>query len=93
MPTQKRHNRTVKYPGVYFIWGTHRVTGKPEKIFYIDYYNKDGKRVQEKAGSAIRSGDDGREGCNKKRNNCAWPARNCPIRLKKGSAEEAKKGR
>jgi len=47
MPTQKRH--TTKYPGVHFIMGRHVVTGKPERIYYIDY-RKDGKRIQEKAG-------------------------------------------
>ena len=35
MPAQKR-NKT-DYAGVYFIWGTHRVSRKPEKIFYITY--------------------------------------------------------
>ncbi len=47
MPAQKR-NKT-DYVGVYFIWGTHRVTGKPEKIFYITY-RKNGKLISEKAG-------------------------------------------
>lgn len=51
MPAQKRHQ--TGRTGVYFIWGTHRVTGKPEKIFYIDYH-KDGKRIQEKAGRASK---------------------------------------
>ncbi|BBO82464.1 integrase [Desulfosarcina ovata subsp. sediminis] len=49
MPAQKRH--PTKYPGVYFIIGTAVATGKPDKIFYIDY-RKDGKRIQEKAGRA-----------------------------------------
>jgi hypothetical protein len=49
MPAQKLH-KTGRI-GVYFIWGTHRVTGKPEKIYYIDY-RRDGKRIQEKAGRA-----------------------------------------
>ena len=49
MPAQKRHK--AGYAGVYFIWGTHRVTGKPEKIFYITY-RKDGKLISEKAGRA-----------------------------------------
>lgn len=47
MPSQKRHK--TSYAGVYFIWGTHRVTEKPEKIFYITY-RKDGKLISEKAG-------------------------------------------
>jgi integrase len=47
MPAQKRHK--TDYLGVYFIWGTHRVTGKPEKIFYITY-RKGGKLISEKAG-------------------------------------------
>jgi len=49
MPAQKRHK--AGYAGVYFIWGTHRVTGKPEKIFYITY-RKEGKLISEKAGRA-----------------------------------------
>jgi len=49
MPAQKRHQ--TKYPGVYFIRGTSIATGKPERIYYIDY-RKDGKRIQEKAGRA-----------------------------------------
>jgi integrase len=47
MPAQKRH--PTKYPGVYYIIGTSVATGKPDKIYYIDY-RKDGKRIQEKAG-------------------------------------------
>jgi integrase len=47
MPAQKRHK--TKYPGVCYIIGRHVVTGKPERIYYIDY-RKDGKRIQEKAG-------------------------------------------
>jgi integrase len=39
----------TKYPGVTYIIGTTN-TGKPEKIFYIRYYNKEGKRIEEKAG-------------------------------------------
>jgi len=39
---------------VYFIWGNNRITGKPEKIFYITY-RKDGKLISEKAG---RAGED-----------------------------------
>jgi integrase len=49
MPAQKRHK--TGYAGVYFIWGKHIVTGKPEKIFYITY-RKDGKLISEKAGRA-----------------------------------------
>jgi integrase len=49
MPAQKRHK--TGRTGVYFIWGTHRVTGKPEKIFYITY-RKGGKLISEKAGRA-----------------------------------------
>ncbi len=47
MPAQRRHK--TDYAGVYFIWGTHRVTGKPEKIFYITY-RKDGRLISEKIG-------------------------------------------
>ena len=45
MPAQKR-NKTA-YAGVYFIWGTHRVSRKPEKIYYITYRKK-GKLIDEK---------------------------------------------
>lgn len=41
-------NKT-KYPGVYFIYGNHPATGKPEKVFYIRY-RRDGKQVEEKVG-------------------------------------------
>jgi integrase len=47
MPAQKRIK--TDYPGVYYIMGKAIATGKPEKIYYIDY-RKDGKRIQEKAG-------------------------------------------
>ena len=47
MPAQKR-NKT-DYAGVYFILGTHRVSGKPEKIFYATY-RKNGKLIDEKIG-------------------------------------------
>ena len=47
MPAQKRHK--TDYAGVYFIWGTHRVSGKPEKIFYANY-RKAGKLIDEKIG-------------------------------------------
>lgn len=43
----QRH--ATDYPGVYFRWGTHRGTGKPEKIFYICYW-RDGRKIEEKAG-------------------------------------------
>ena len=47
VPAQERFK--TDYPGVYYIMGTAIATGKPEKIYYIDY-RKDGKRIQEKAG-------------------------------------------
>ena len=40
-------------PGVYFIMGTSRATGKPERIFYISYY-RNGKRHFEKAGRQVQ---------------------------------------
>jgi len=45
--TFKRH--ATEYKGVYFRWGTHRATGKPERIFYISYW-RNGKRIEEVAG-------------------------------------------
>lgn len=47
MPAQKRFK--TKYPGVFYIKGTAVGSGKPERIYYIDY-RKDGKRIQERAG-------------------------------------------
>ena len=49
MPAQKRHK--TNYAGVYFILGTHRVSRKPEKIYYITY-RKNGKAIDEKIGRA-----------------------------------------
>jgi len=49
MPAQKRHK--TDYAGVYFIRGTHRVSRKPEKIFYVTY-RKNGKLIDEKIGRA-----------------------------------------
>lgn len=47
MATFERH--PTKFPGVYFRWGTHRGTGKPERIFYIAYW-RGGKKIEEKTG-------------------------------------------
>ncbi|MFC1511620.1 tyrosine-type recombinase/integrase [Candidatus Latescibacterota bacterium] len=47
MPRQKRFK--TRYPGVFYIEGTHSAIGKTEKIFYIRY-RKDNKMVEEKAG-------------------------------------------
>ena len=44
---KKRHSTGTK--GVFYRWGTHRATGKPEKIFVISYY-RDGKRIEEIVG-------------------------------------------
>ena len=43
--------KSTDYPGVYYITGTN-AKGKPEKIFYISYYDPTGKRHYEKAGRA-----------------------------------------
>ena len=52
MPAQERF--TTDYPGVYYIIGKAVATGKPERIYYIDY-RKDGKRIQEKAGRQFQN--------------------------------------
>ena len=52
MPVQQRFK--TEYPGVYYIIGKAVATGKPEKIYYIDY-RKDGKRIQEKAGRQVQN--------------------------------------
>ena len=49
MPAQKTYK--TDYAGVYFIIGTHRVSHKPEKIFY-GLYRKNGKLINEKLGRA-----------------------------------------
>jgi integrase len=53
MPRQKRHK--THYPGVYYIIGTAARTGKPERIFYIQYRNHEGKLIEEKAGRQIQN--------------------------------------
>ena len=52
MPAQKRIK--TDYPGVFYIMGKAVGTGKPERIYYIDYY-KDGERIQEKAGRQFQN--------------------------------------
>jgi integrase len=51
MPRKERFK--TGYPGVYYVEGTNKVNGKPEKIYYIIYRN-DGKLVEEKAGRQKR---------------------------------------
>jgi len=46
----KKRNNT-DYPGVYFIMGTSKTSGKTERIYYINY-RLNGKRIEEKAGRA-----------------------------------------
>lgn len=43
----------TQYAGVFYYESIAKDTGKPEKIFYINYY-KDGKQVEEKAGRQYR---------------------------------------
>lgn len=47
MPKQERIKTT--YPGVYYIQGISKASGKPERLFYITY-RKEGKQIEEKAG-------------------------------------------
>jgi len=49
MPSMERFK--TDYVGVYYVMGTSITTGKPEKIFYIQY-RRNGKLVEEKAGRA-----------------------------------------
>lgn len=51
MPRQERHK--TQYPGVYYIEGTSKATGKPERIYYIMYY-RNGRKIEEKAGFQYR---------------------------------------
>jgi integrase len=51
--TFERH--ATDYPGVYFRWGTHRGTGKREKIYYIAYH-RNGKKIEEKVGREKANG-------------------------------------
>lgn len=53
MPAQQRYK--TDYPGVTYIIGKSIATGKPEKIYYIDY-RQGGKRIQEKAGRQVEEG-------------------------------------
>jgi len=48
MPTMKRTE--TDYIGVYVRNSTDPATGKPEKVYYIIYRNRDGKWIEEKAG-------------------------------------------
>jgi len=52
MPSLKRFK--TKYPGVYYVDGTAKGTGKPERIFYIRYWKND-KQVEEKAGRQFQN--------------------------------------
>ncbi len=47
MPAKKRIR--TSYPGVYYISGKSKKSGKPERIYYIRY-RKDGKLIEEKTG-------------------------------------------
>ena len=47
MPKQRRYK--TGYPGVFYVMGSHVVTGQPERIYYIRY-RRDGKMVEEKVG-------------------------------------------
>ena len=47
MPKQERHK--TDYPGVFYVMGTHVVSGMPERIYYIRY-RRDGRMVEEKVG-------------------------------------------
>ncbi|BDQ33596.1 tyrosine-type recombinase/integrase [Pseudodesulfovibrio portus] len=47
MPKQRRYK--TDYPGVFYVMGSHVVTGQPERIYYIRY-RRDGKMVEEKVG-------------------------------------------
>jgi integrase len=47
----KRHK--TRYPGVFYVNGTELATSKPERIYYIRYW-QGGKQVEEKAGRQQR---------------------------------------
>ena len=47
MPKQERIK--TRYPGVYYIQGISKASGKPERLYYI-VYRKGGKQIEEKAG-------------------------------------------
>ena len=44
----------TKFPGVFFIVGKNKITGRAEKIFYVKYYDQNGTRHMEKAGRESR---------------------------------------
>jgi integrase len=51
MPPFERHR--TQYPGVFYIVAK-AATGRPEKVFYILYRNREGKLVEEKAGRQFK---------------------------------------
>jgi integrase len=84
MPAQKR-NKT-DYAGVYFIWGTHRASGKPEKIFYATYRKK-GKLIDEKIGR----GSEGITPARASKRRALRMAGKEPTNAEKRAAEKAEK--
>ncbi|MBN1548490.1 MAG: site-specific integrase [Syntrophaceae bacterium] len=90
MPAQKRHK--TDYAGVYFIWGTHRVTHKPEKIFYITY-RKNGKVVDEKVGRASEDMTPARASNRRALRMAGKEATNAEKRAAEKAAKEAEAGR
>jgi integrase len=90
MPSQERHK--TKYAGVYFIWGTHRVSRKPEKIFYITY-RKDGKLIDEKIGRASEDMTPARASQGRALRMAGKEPTNAERRAAEKAAREAKEGK
>jgi len=46
MPSRKRFY--TRYPGIFYVESTSKLTGKQEKVYFI-MYRKDGKKVERKS--------------------------------------------
>ncbi len=90
MPAQKRHK--TDYAGVYFIRGTHRVSRKPEKIFYVTY-RKNGKLIDEKIGRASEDMTPARASNRRALRMAGKEPTNAEKRAAAKAAEEAKAGK
>jgi integrase len=90
MPAQKRHK--TDYKGVYFIRGTHRVTGKPENIYYI-VYRKNGRLIDEKIGRASEDMTPARASRQRALRIAGKESTNAERRAAEQAAKEAEAGR
>ncbi len=90
MPAQERHK--TDYAGVYFIWGTHRTTGKPEKIYYVTY-RKNGRLIDEKFGRTSEDATPARASTRRALRMAGKEPTNAEKREAELAAKEAEAGR